>query len=45
MASVPWSLYVQRLFFLDVDWCFAVYGVIVGASHAVAYYHSHKWRS
>ena len=39
MSTVPWSLYVQRVFLEDLQWCFAVYGVIVGASHAVAYYH------
>jgi len=39
VASVSWSLYAQRLFFSDLEWCFAVYGVIVGTSHAVGYYH------
>ena len=39
MSTVPWSLYVQREFLEDLQWCFAVYGVIVGASYAVAYYH------
>jgi len=36
--------YLQRQFLLDVDWFLMVYGVIVGISHAIAYYHETEER-
>lgn len=42
--SVPFWTAVQRQFITDLDWCLMVYGVIVGTSHAVAYYHESQDR-
>jgi two-component system LytT family sensor kinase len=37
--NVSWSQYFQRRSFEQLDWSLMVYAVIVGVSHAVAYYH------
>jgi signal transduction histidine kinase len=37
--SATWAQYVQRRSFEQLDWSLMVYAVIVGVSHAVAYYH------
>ena len=42
--TVPWSMYLQNRAFENLDWSLMVYGVIVGASHAVAYYHESQDR-
>jgi signal transduction histidine kinase len=42
--SVTWWVYAQRQFLWDVDWCLMVYSAIVGASHALAYYHESQGR-
>jgi two-component sensor histidine kinase len=44
MPSTPWGVYFQRQLLNDLDWCIMVYGVIVGVSHAVAYYHESQDR-
>ncbi|HTI39572.1 MAG TPA: sensor histidine kinase [Vicinamibacterales bacterium] len=44
MPETPWSVYVQRQFLSDFDWCLMVYASIVGVSHAVAYYHESQQR-
>lgn len=42
--AVTWWVYAQRNFLLDLDWCLMVYSAIVGASHALAYYHESQER-
>src|SRR5438874_10656293 len=42
--SVSLWVYAQRNFLLDLDWCLMVYSAIVGASHALAYYHESQER-
>jgi two-component system LytT family sensor kinase len=42
--SVSWWVYAQRSFLWDLDWCLMVYSAIVGASHALAYYHESQER-
>jgi two-component system, LytTR family, sensor kinase len=42
--SVSWWIYAQRQFLWDLDWCLMVYSAIVGASHALAYYHESQER-
>ena len=37
--NATWSQYFQRRSFEQLDWSLMVYAVIVGVSHAVAYYH------
>jgi signal transduction histidine kinase len=37
--SATWAQYFQRRSFEQLDWSLMVYAVIVGVSHAVAYYH------
>jgi two-component system LytT family sensor kinase len=39
-----WPQFLQRLLFDQLDWSLMVYGVIVGASHAIAYYHESQQR-
>ena len=43
--AVSWSIYFQRQLLNDLDWCLMVYAVIVGVSHAVAYYHESQERT
>jgi signal transduction histidine kinase len=42
--AVPWSQYFQNRFFEQTDASLMVYAVIVGVSHAVAYYHEAQQR-
>jgi two-component system, LytTR family, sensor kinase len=42
--SVSWWVYTQRTFLWELDWCLMVYSAIVGASHALAYYHESQQR-
>jgi len=42
--TVPWSQYFQNRFFEQMDASLMVYAVIVGVSHAVAYYHEAQQR-
>jgi two-component system LytT family sensor kinase len=44
LSSVSWWVYAQRQFLWDLDWCLMVYSAIVGASHALAYYHESQER-
>jgi two-component system, LytTR family, sensor kinase len=37
--NATWTQYFQRRSFEQLDWSLMVYAVIVGVSHAVAYYH------
>jgi len=37
--NASWAQYFQRRSFEQLDWSLMVYAVIVGVSHAVAYYH------
>jgi two-component system LytT family sensor kinase len=37
--NATWAQYFQRRSFEQLDWSLMVYAVIVGVSHAVAYYH------
>jgi len=43
-SSVPWSRYLQNRFLEQLDWSLMVYAVIVGVSHAVAFYHESQER-
>ena len=42
--SVPWSAYFQRRIFEQLDWSLMVYAVVVGVSHAIAFYHESQER-
>ena len=42
--SVPWSKFFQNRIFEQLDWSLMVYAVIVGVSHAVAFYHESQER-
>jgi signal transduction histidine kinase len=42
--SATWAQYFQRRSFEQLDWSLMVYAVIVGVSHAVAYYHEAQER-
>jgi two-component sensor histidine kinase len=42
--SVPWSAYFQRRILEQLDWTLMVYAVIVGVSHAIAFYHESQER-
>jgi signal transduction histidine kinase len=42
--SVPWSSYFQRRALEQLDWSLMVYAVIVGVSHAIAFYHESQER-
>jgi signal transduction histidine kinase len=42
--SVPWVDFFQRRLLEQLDWCLMVYAVIVGASHAIAFYHESQQR-
>ena len=43
-VGASWSQFLQRRIFEQLDWCLMVYGVIVGMSHAIAYYHESQER-
>jgi len=43
-SGATWSQYFQRRIFEQLDWSLMVYGVIVGVSHAIAYYHESQER-
>jgi signal transduction histidine kinase len=43
-SGATWGQYFQRRIFEQLDWSLMVYGVIVGASHAIAYYHEAQER-
>jgi len=43
-SSVSWAWFFQREIFEQLDWSLMVYAVIVGASHAIAYYHESQQR-
>ena len=43
-SSVPWSRYLQNRFLEQLDWSLMVYAVIVGVSHAIAFYHESQER-
>jgi two-component system, LytTR family, sensor kinase len=38
-SGATWAQFIQRRIFDQLDWSLMVYAVIVGVSHAVAYYH------
>jgi two-component system LytT family sensor kinase len=42
--SVPWSQFFQNRIFEQLDWSLMVYAVIVGVSHAIAFYHESQER-
>jgi len=42
--DASWSQFLQRKLFDQLDWSLMVYAVIVGASHAIAYYHESQQR-
>jgi len=39
-----WAQFLQRRLFEQLDWSLMVYAVIVGASHAIAFYHESQQR-
>jgi signal transduction histidine kinase len=43
-SGSSWSQFLQRRLFEQLDWSLMVYAVIVGASHAIAYYHESQQR-
>ena len=43
-AGATWSQFFQRILFDQLDWSLMVYAVIVGVSHAVAFYHESQQR-
>ncbi len=43
-ASVSWSQFFQRRALEQLDWSLMVYAVIVGVSHAIAFYHESQER-
>ncbi|HEX6463497.1 MAG TPA: histidine kinase, partial [Vicinamibacterales bacterium] len=42
--SATWAQFLQRRLFDQLDWSLMVYAVIVGASHAIAFYHESQQR-
>jgi len=42
--SVPWSQFFQRRLLEQLDWSLMVYAVVVGVSHAIAFYHESQER-
>jgi len=42
--DVTWAQFLQRRLFEQLDWSLMVYAVIVGASHAIAFYHESQQR-
>src|SRR5262249_9718233 len=43
-AGATWAQFFQRIVFEQLDWCLMVYAVIVGVSHAIAFYHESQQR-
>src|SRR5262245_19418998 len=43
-AGATWAQFFQRIVFEQLDWCLMVYSVIVGVSHAIAFYHESQQR-
>jgi two-component system, LytTR family, sensor kinase len=43
-SGATWSQFIQRRVFEQLDWSLMVYAVIVGVSHAMAYYHESQER-
>ena len=39
-----WPQFFQKFVFDQLDWCLMVYAVMVGASHAIAFYHESQQR-
>jgi two-component system, LytTR family, sensor kinase len=42
--SVPWSRFLQARLLEQLDWSLMVYAVVVGVSHAIAFYHESQER-
>ena len=42
--SVPWSRFFQMRLLEQLDWSLMVYAVVVGVSHAIAFYHESQER-
>ncbi len=42
--GATWAQFLQRRLFEQLDWSLMVYAVIVGASHAIAFYHESQQR-
>ena len=42
--GTTWAQFLQRRLFEQLDWSLMVYAVIVGASHAIAFYHESQQR-
>jgi two-component system, LytTR family, sensor kinase len=42
--SVPWSQFLQARLLEQLDWSLMVYAVVVGVSHAIAFYHESQER-
>jgi len=42
--SATWAQFLQRQLFEQLDWSLMVYAVIVGVSHAIAFYHESQQR-
>ncbi len=43
-SGATWAQFFQRRLFEQLDWSLMVYAVIVGASHAIAFYHESQQR-
>jgi hypothetical protein len=43
--SVPWSRFLQARLLEQLDWSLMVYAVVVGVSHAIAFYHESQERN
>ena len=43
-AGTTWARFLQQKLFEQLDWSLMVYAVIVGASHAIAFYHESQQR-
>jgi two-component system, LytTR family, sensor kinase len=43
-SGATWGQFLQRRIFEQLDWSLMVYAVIVGVSHAIAYYHESQER-
>ena len=43
-VGATWAQFFQRHIFEQLDWSLMVYGVVVGVSHAVAFYHESQQR-
>jgi two-component system, LytTR family, sensor kinase len=43
-VGATWPQFFQRIVFEQLDWCLMVYAVIVGVSHAIAFYNESQQR-